>query len=81
MKQAMAQLLESLPPEKRRARYREYAEAALRQAAVTRDAGIRADLLSMAAAWQLLIGESEKTQGHAGFVEAMPHSRKVSARN
>jgi hypothetical protein len=49
MKHMTARLLDSLPPEQRVVRYREFAEAALRQAAMTGDPGIRADLLSMAA--------------------------------
>jgi hypothetical protein len=77
----MAQLLDSLPPELRLARYRDFAEASLRQAAITTDPGIRADFLSMAAGWHLLIAELERTQGQAGFVEEMSHPRKAPARN
>ena len=76
----MGQLPDSLPPEQRLAHYREFAEAALRQAAMTTDEGIRADLLTMAAGWHLLIGEVEKTQGQAGFVD-QTHPRKAPARN
>ena len=77
----MAQLLDSLSPERRLAHYRESAEAALRQAAMTSDPGIRADLLTMAAGWHVLIGELERTQGQNGLVEEMVHSRKAPARN
>ena len=81
MTYTMAQLLESLPPEQRLIRYRDFAEAALRQAAMTVDPGIRADLLTMAAGWHVLIGELEKTQGQVGFVDERPQARKVPARN
>jgi hypothetical protein len=77
----MAQLLDSLPPEQRLLRYREFAELALRKAAATSDPGIRADLLSMAAGWHLLIGELERTRGQAGFIEEPSNARKAPARN
>lgn len=77
----MGQLLDSLPPEQRLAHYREFAEAALRQAALTTDQVIRADLLSMAAGWHLLIGELEKAQSHPAPADGMPQSPKAPARH
>ena len=77
----MAQFLDSLSPERRLAHYRESAKAALRQAAMTSDPGIRADLLTMAAGWHVLIGELERTQKQAGFVEERPEPHKAPARN
>ena len=74
-------MLDSLRPEQRLAHYREFAEAALRQAATTTDPVIRADLLSMAAGWHVLIGELERTHGQLGFAEEVADPRKVPARN
>jgi hypothetical protein len=47
------------PEEERLAIYRQQAEQALRQAAVTPDAGIRNGFLKLAAAWQELIRAAE----------------------
>ena len=77
----MAQSLDLLPPEQRLARYRDFAEAALRQAAMTTDPGIRGDLLTMAAGWHVLIAELERTHGQVGLVDETPHPRKAPARN
>jgi hypothetical protein len=77
----MGQLLDALPLDQRLTRYREFAEDALRRAAMTTDPTIRADLLSMAAGWHLLVGELEKTQAQANLAEAVPRRPKAPARH
>lgn len=77
----MGQLLDALPVDQRLTRYREFAEDALRRAASTTDPGIRADLLSMAAGWHLLIGELEKPHGQANLSDDGTDSPKTSARH
>jgi len=57
---ALGRLLEELPLEQRLRRYREFADEALRGAAHSPDAEIRAGFLSMAAGWRSLAGEIER---------------------
>lgn len=77
----MGQLLDTVPLNQRLSRYREFAEDALRRAAITTDPSIHADLLSMAAGWHLLIGELEKPHPDVGAIEEMSHAPKAPARH
>jgi hypothetical protein len=57
----MGRLLETLPLDQRALRYREFAQEALRRAAITQDPDMRAGFLSMAAGWHALAEEIERT--------------------
>ena len=56
----MADLLDTLSLDQRRARYMERADDVLRRATRTKDPNICADLLKVAASWLLLAHELEK---------------------
>lgn len=80
MSKTLGQSLESLKPEQRAERYRQFAEDALKRAAAAAGPDQRSEYIAMAASWHTMAMEAEKNLDLAALEAAKDKAGKRRAK-